>query len=338
MRVSLDVSRRPGGGRLSGIDIFATRCFGQKGGGFQYDRVTNPISSPNTFLTNELWAGEFRLSGASAKQIANGHNTGRDRDGWLEIFQVGTNSALYHNWQTAPNGSWAGETRFANDSAKWVAVGRNADGRLEIFYVGTNDGLYHNWQTKPGANTWAGETRFANDSAKVIAVGQNLDGRLEIFYVGTNNFPYHNWQTRANATTWAGETRFPNASAQWVAVGQNTDGRLEIFYVGTNNDLYHNWQTTANSTVWGAKRGFPTTARNISPLIVIPTDGRRSSTWGRTAVSIATGKSRRTESVRASSGCRAQAPDRLRSDGTPMGGWRCSMWERTETSTIIGRR
>jgi hypothetical protein len=198
------------------------------------------------------WSGELALGG-SALMIAAGQNA----DGRIEIFYVGTNNALYHNWQTAVNGTtWAGETRFPNDSAKQIAVARNADGRLEIFYVGSNNALYHNWQTSPNG-AWAGETRFANDSAKWVAVGRNADGRLEIFYVGTNDGLYHNWQTKAGANTWAGETRFPNDSAKMIAVGQNADGRLEVFYVGTNNFLYHNWQTKANATTWAGETRFP---------------------------------------------------------------------------------
>jgi hypothetical protein len=198
------------------------------------------------------WRGEFPLGG-SADQVAIGENL----DGRLEVFYVGTNSGIYHNWQTAPNGVfWEGEIRFAGDSAKQVAVGRNTDGRLEIFYVGTNNGLYHNWQTVSGGEVWAGEIRFAGDSAKQVVVGQNQDGRLEIFYVGTNDDLYHNWQTAPGSQIWAGETRFASDSAKQVAVGQNQDGRLEIFYVGGNNDLYHNWQTASNSHTWAGETRF----------------------------------------------------------------------------------
>jgi len=200
----------------------------------------------------DSWRGEFPLGG-SAKQVAAAENA----DGRLELFYVGTNNDLYHNWQTAPNSVfWNGEVHFANDSAKQIAVARNADGRLEIFYVGTNNDLYHNWQTEPNSAVWAGETRFAGDSAQQIAVGQNQDGRLEIFYVGTNNDLYHNWQTAPNSEVWAGETHFTNDSAKQVAVGRNQDGRLEIFYVGTNNNLYHNWQTAPNSHSWAGETHF----------------------------------------------------------------------------------
>jgi hypothetical protein len=68
----------------------------------------------------------------------------------LEIFYVGMNNDLYHNWQTAPNSTaWVGEMRISNDSARQIAAARNVDGRLEIFYVGTDSKIYHNAQTTP---------------------------------------------------------------------------------------------------------------------------------------------------------------------------------------------
>jgi hypothetical protein len=92
------------------------------------------------------WAGETRFAGDSADQVTAAQNS----DGRLEIFYVGTNNDLYHNWQKqkgiSDNSNWAGETRFAGDSADQVTAAQNSDGRLEIFYVGTNSGLYHNWQ------------------------------------------------------------------------------------------------------------------------------------------------------------------------------------------------
>jgi hypothetical protein len=45
----------------------------------------------------------------SAKQICVGQN----QDGRLEIFYVGTNDRIYHNWQTTPNGNnWNGEVNL----------------------------------------------------------------------------------------------------------------------------------------------------------------------------------------------------------------------------------
>jgi len=197
------------------------------------------------------WSGEFPLGG-SANQIA----AGRNADGQLEVFYVGTNSDLYRNTQTQANGLiWGGETAFSGDSAKQIAAAINKNGVLEIFYVGTNNDLYHNMQTAPNSGTWVGETHFPGTSAQQVVVGTNANGLLEIFYVGTNNDLYHNRQLTPGGQ-WGGEVRFANDSAKQIAVAQNKDGRLEIFYVGTNNDLYHNWQTQPDSTTWNGETHF----------------------------------------------------------------------------------
>lgn len=46
--------------------------------------------------------------------------------------------AIYHNWQTAPSGGWAGEFALGG-SAKRITVGQNLNYTLEIFYIGTDD-------------------------------------------------------------------------------------------------------------------------------------------------------------------------------------------------------
>jgi hypothetical protein len=80
------------------------------------------------------WAGAKRFNGNSATQITVGQNV----DGRLEIFYVGTDHSLYHNWQNGPNGKngWNGEVQIDN---KWLAcqieVIANEDGRLEFCFI-----------------------------------------------------------------------------------------------------------------------------------------------------------------------------------------------------------
>ena len=183
---------------------------------------------------------------------------GRNADGRLEVFSVGTNTLLYHNWQVAPNGGWHGGLALGG-AAKQAAVGRNADARLEVFYVGTDNRIYHSWQVAPNGG-WIVDQPMGG-AAKQIAVASNADGRLEIFYVGTNDQIYHNWQVRPN-DGWSGEYPMGGAARQ-IAVGRNLDGRLEIFYVGTNNNIYHNWQLAPNSG-WNGEAPMGGAARQLA--------------------------------------------------------------------------
>jgi hypothetical protein len=46
--------------------------------------------------------------GAFHKALAVGRNT----DGRLEVFYIGGNDVLYHNWQTTAGGSWSGQAHL----------------------------------------------------------------------------------------------------------------------------------------------------------------------------------------------------------------------------------
>ena len=166
---------------------------------------------------------------------------GQNLDGRLEVFYVGTDNKLYHNYQVEPNGGWAGQSALGG-SAQEIAVASNQDGRLELFYVGTDDKLYHNYQVLPNRG-WAGQSPLGG-SAQQIAVASNQDGRLELIYVGTNDVLYRNAQARPNGG-WITE-RTLGGRAKQLTLAPNLDGRLELFYAGTNNQLYHKYQVSPN--------------------------------------------------------------------------------------------
>jgi hypothetical protein len=199
------------------------------------------------------WSGETTLGGLG-QQIA----VSKNQDGRLEVFYVGTDNRIYHNYQVTPNAGWNGEVALGG-FAKQIAVAQNQDGRLEIFYVGTDNKIYHNYQVTPNAG-WNGEVALGG-LAKQIAVAQNQDGRLEIFYVGTDNKIYHNYQVTPNAG-WNGEVAL-GGLAQQITAAKNQDGRLEIFYVGTDNKIYHNYQITPNAG-WNGEVALGGLAKQIA--------------------------------------------------------------------------
>jgi len=48
---------------------------------------------------------------------------GRNQDGRLEVFGVGRDKSLWHNWQTAPNNGWSGWQHFMSHSPR-ITPGR----------------------------------------------------------------------------------------------------------------------------------------------------------------------------------------------------------------------
>lgn len=198
-----------------------------------------PVINCENLEHDRCWVGEMSMGGYG-KQICVGQN----QDGRLEIFYIGTNDKIYHNWQLGTNGKeWSGEFAMGG-YAKHICVGQNQDGRMEIFYVGTDNQLYHNWQDKPNSG-WVGEFKMGG-AGKQICVGQNQDGRLEIFYIGMNDQIYHNAQDMPNSG-WMGEMLLGGGAKQ-ICLARNKDGRLELFYVDIkSNKICHSWQVNPNS-------------------------------------------------------------------------------------------
>jgi hypothetical protein len=122
---------------------------------FHLWQIVRGISDPANWTVGTPFAND------KANQVAVAQNS----DGRLEIFYVGNDTHLFHNWQIKPGisdpANWFGETRFPGDSAKQVTVARNKDGRLEIFYVGTNNSPLTTW-------TWLSSTSSPTTAATCI--------------------------------------------------------------------------------------------------------------------------------------------------------------------------
>jgi hypothetical protein len=194
------------------------------------------IAAINLLYANTGWSGWNSLGGILTSDVAVGSNA----DGRMEAFVRGTDNALWHNWQTTPNGGWSGWNTLGGILTSNIAMGRNADGRMEVFVRGTDNALWHNWQTTPNGN-WSGWNTLGGILTSEIAVANNADGRMEVFVRGTDNALWHNWQTAPNSG-WSGWNSLGGILASNIAVGRNADGRLEVFVRGTDNALWHQWQ------------------------------------------------------------------------------------------------
>lgn len=103
--------------------------------------------------------GWFWLPGTSPAATAN-------PDGRLEVFTVGLDRAIWHNFQVRPNGTWFGWQRLGPTG--WTfrgspAAGQNADGRLEVFVEGDDRQFWHNFQIRPNGD-WFGWQPFGGTS------------------------------------------------------------------------------------------------------------------------------------------------------------------------------
>ena len=109
---------------------------------FSGENVTHNFQVPPSGTT---WVGFSSLGNPPPGVISP--LAGSNQDSRLEIFGIGTDKALWHNFQTTPGGGWSGWSSLGipGSGTNWsIALAQNADGRLEVFAISTADGvLWH---------------------------------------------------------------------------------------------------------------------------------------------------------------------------------------------------
>jgi hypothetical protein len=200
----------------------------------------------------------------------------------LDLFVIGTDTLLYHNYQkTAGNStSWSGFTSLDGswDESADVSVGNENDGRIDVF---VNDGLGNIWnsyQTANNSTNWGAWHSLAS-AVPVTArtsVARDASGILNIFVIGTDGVAYTKQETAPNS---------PTSWGPWAALGANTwqtdakpvtakdqNGAIELFLVGPDQHVYHNYESGGGWSGWISLGG--TFAQNIRPCIGPNADGR----------------------------------------------------------------
>ncbi len=217
--------------------------------------------------------------GAGTSQTSSSAFVGpiiQNTDGRLEMFGVGANSDVWHDYQNSANSGWHGWLDLANgNSIAGPAVGQDKDGRLEIFAATGSGKVWHNYQTLGGGGAWNGWSSQGGPSITNIVPLSNADGRLEVFGIGNNGDVWHEWQTSANGG-WT--TSWSDITGQHIKAGMvgavNKDGRIEIFGQGANGHVWHNWQTTAGQNFNGwADMGASSAGLNARLAIAKNADG-----------------------------------------------------------------
>jgi hypothetical protein len=127
-----------------------------------------------------------------------------NQNGPLDVFLVGPDHAVWHNWQVPSLGRWNGWTRLGSPNApisllNAIAVGKNLNGTLEVFVAGNNGSVWHSWQQSAGAEgSWTGWYFLCQLPSYYIpgslAVAENLSGALELFTADVYNGVGHIWQ------------------------------------------------------------------------------------------------------------------------------------------------
>ena len=235
-----------------------------------------PSPTPTPIVSDEQWGTRW---------------TAKNADGTLEVFVIGSDTSLYHIWQTSPGGGWTNWGYRNGTQLRSPTVGQNADGRLEVFVIGGDGALYRQWQTSPGGGWSNWDYRGGNQLiGSNLAVAKNLDGKLEVFVIGGDGALYHQLQTSPGGiwTNWTKLGSGIQLKRDSLSVAKNHDGRIEVFAIGNDTSLYHIWQTSPGGgwTNWGYRNGTqlrsPTVGQNADgrlEVFVIGGDGALYRQW-----------------------------------------------------------
>lgn len=145
--------------------------------GIDYGVYHNWQTGPNS----ATWAGGTGGAtaaglGGFAKNLAVGIN----RDARLEIFYIGTDDQVYHDWQTSQDGPWNGAALFGG-SAQQLCLCHDQDGRLEMLCVGMDANVYHYWQTSLNG-PWSGGNAGFEASYLTSVTAQT--GQIDVLFLG----------------------------------------------------------------------------------------------------------------------------------------------------------
>jgi hypothetical protein len=181
---------------------------------------------------------------------------GINQDGREEVFVLGGNSGLYHNWQL-PGGGWSGWAPLgavpkAPGQDKGVGVAIDGSGSLYAFRSLANGIWYSSKVIRNGG--WGNVTPLPPGYRSSFAVASNKNGQLEVAALNGGELFYSLQFPNGKFSDWA--SLGGTALQDGVVLGANQDGRLEVFVVGGNGVPYHRWQTQPNGLEWAPWDGL----------------------------------------------------------------------------------
>lgn len=160
----------------------------------------------------------------------------------LDVFTVGTNSALYHRWWNGSEwGGWedlGGRLTSKPDAVCW------GEDRIDVFARGATNQLMHIWWN---GERWSQWEDLGGELLQAPAVCSRREKHLDVFAVATNRHLYHRIWTGQRWTNWEdlGGGLFSDlAACSW------DKNRIDVFGKGPDSTLRHIWWNGANWSGW----------------------------------------------------------------------------------------
>ncbi|HEX6478627.1 MAG TPA: hypothetical protein VF043_07270, partial [Ktedonobacteraceae bacterium] len=206
---------------------------------------------------SSTWSNWASLGKPVSTTLTDSAVVASNADGRLEVFAQGADQALWHIWQTTPNGQWSdwfsqGQPPNSGGIQGSLCLAPGQDGRLELFAIGNDGALWHIWQTAVN-NGWSNWFSHGNPQGQTFAgstippvLASQADSRLHLFVPSLGGNMWRISQTAVNNgwSDWVSHGQ-PALFSDPAAIAKNADGRLELF-IPAGLGVWHIWQTTPN--------------------------------------------------------------------------------------------
>lgn len=207
------------------------------GGGIRFAQQAAP---------NGSWSPLMTLDGNLLRDFVVTNNA----DGRVELFALGGDRAIYHRWQTAPNGStWSGWAWEGGANLVDFDVVLTQDGRLQVFALGSDGAVLEKHQVCANCSFGGWSTVLSNTGLVSLHAAVSLTGRISLF--GTN-VPGELFVSSQGApgAAFPGFASLAGAAISDFKVVRNPDGRLDVVVLVPRTGLYGRGQLAPDGD-WG---------------------------------------------------------------------------------------
>ena len=213
---------------------------------FPVGTPVNLAGTDNVFplLDPASWGGWESLGGileSSPRVVAWAPNR-------LDIFVVGTDSALWHRWWDGSSwGGWESLGGIIVSAPEVVSWNTN---RLDVFALGTDHALWHRWWD---GSSWGGWESLGGILTSPVSAVSWAPNRLDVFGVGTDSALWHRWWDGSSWGGWESLGGVLTSPPKAVAWGPN---RIDVFALGLDNALWHRWWDGSSWGGWESLGGI----------------------------------------------------------------------------------
>ena len=163
------------------------------GAPWTYPELFSPLSSGSTghlwYTAGVGWNKYQGYGGSSLSHFA----TLVWLDGRTEVFALGSDAAIWHNWWDTSSSAWSGWGSLGGSFATGVGTIMWSDGTGELFATDSAGDIWHSWSgTGTGfTNGWYAWTKFGSGMAGRPSPVRWADGHAEVFVRGADSQLYH---------------------------------------------------------------------------------------------------------------------------------------------------